>query len=218
MPTVEFAVIAAAGIGSRLGFGTPKCLIEGNGKTLLGHLLERLNDVPNVHICVGFMREEVVAEARKHRPDAVFVINHAFRSTTTLTSYVMAARGISAPVLYMDADIYFQKSSFKRFIERASETDRPLIAVTSAKTEHCVYTHLNSNAEAVAFSRTEAAPMEWANLCWLPSNTIVDRPVAVFEQLSNHLPIQTSVIESFEVDTPEDLAVLRSQMGSELDE
>lgn len=211
MPVVEHAVIAAAGIGSRLGFGTPKCLIEYEGKTLLGHLLDRLAEVPDVRICVGFMREEVMAEARKHRPDVVFVINHAFRSTTTLTSYVMAARGLDAPVLYMDADIYFQKSSFRTFLNQASQTSEPLIAITSAKTEHCVYTHLDAAGRVTRFSRTEPSSTEWANLCWLPKGTLIDGSTAVFEELSNHLPMRTIMVESFEVDTPEDLAILRSQ-------
>lgn len=211
MPVIEHAVIAAAGIGSRLGFGTPKCLIEYEGKTLLGHLLERLAEVPDVRICVGFMREEVVAEAIKHRPDVIFVINHAFRSTTTLTSYVMGARGVDAPVLYMDADIYFQKSSFRNFLEQASQTTEPLIAITPVKTEHCVYTHLDEAGDLIGFSRTEPSSTEWANLCWLPKDTIIDGSTAVFEQLSNHLPMRTCIVESFEVDTLKDLEILRSQ-------
>lgn len=218
MPIVEHAVIAAAGIGSRLGLGMPKCLLEHEGRTLLGHLLANLTDVPDVRICVGFMYEDVVAEARKHRADAVFVINHAFRSTTTLTSYVIAAAGLDKPVLYMDADIYFRKKSFDYFLEMASGVGGPLIAVTPAKTEHCVYTHLDGSGRIIEFSRTKPASTEWANLCWLPPGTLVDGPSAVFEQLSNCLPMQACIIESFEVDTLSDLKTLRSQGGNQTNE
>ena len=35
MQPVDFAVIAAAGLGSRLGYGIPKCMLEIGGSTLL---------------------------------------------------------------------------------------------------------------------------------------------------------------------------------------
>jgi CTP:phosphocholine cytidylyltransferase-like protein len=213
MPDIEFAVIAAAGTGSRLGFGIPKCLLEVSGRSLLGHMLEQVADIPHVNICVGFMADEVIQEGLLHRPDAVFVFNHAYRSTTTLTSYVMAARGISKPVLYMDADIYFIPESFSAFLARAKTTDKPLLAVTSAKTEHCVFVELDETNRAVSFSRVDASRVEWANLAWLPSQTLINGPTAVFEQLSKHLPINTFEIESYEVDTPNDLELLLERLG-----
>ena len=42
MPAVELAVIAAAGLGSRLGAATPKCLVKIDGVTLIERQLELL--------------------------------------------------------------------------------------------------------------------------------------------------------------------------------
>ena len=54
-------VIAAAGIGSRLGMNLPKSLVEINGRTVLERLLtECLHDVADVRLVVGFRADEVV--------------------------------------------------------------------------------------------------------------------------------------------------------------
>ena len=124
----------------------------------------------------------------------------------------MAAYGVGKSVLYMDADIYFEPASFAQFLAKIDKFTGSIIAVTRVKTEHCVYVHLNEHQQAISFSRTKKSEMEWANLAWLPRGTLIDGPSAVFEQLSNHLPIQAHEITSFEVDTLADLELLQSEL------
>lgn len=211
MSIVRHAVIAAAGMGTRLGLGQPKCLIEVAGRPLIAHLLERLAGVEDVRVVTGFMSREVIDLVSPLRRDVIFVQNHEFRSTSTLGSYVLGARGIEAPVLYMDADIYFEAESFAGFLA-ACRPDEARLAVTRARTEDCVYVRQDARGLALAFSRTERSPMEWANLAWLPPRMLAGDQGAVFERLGSFLPLDTHEITSFEVDTPQDLEALLQQM------
>ncbi len=45
MSFVKHVVIAAAGLGSRLGHGKPKCLVEIDEVSVLSHQLSLLSDV-----------------------------------------------------------------------------------------------------------------------------------------------------------------------------
>jgi hypothetical protein len=58
----------------------------------------------------------------------------------------------------------------------------------------------------LGFSRTEPSEVEWANLSWLPPGYCNTGQGAVFERLTVDLPLRCQLIESFEVDTPEDHA------------
>ena len=73
MQTAKSVVITCAGIGSRLGLGTTKALIDINGKTLIQWQLELFKDVEDIRIVVGFEANRVIEEVRKYRPDAIFV-------------------------------------------------------------------------------------------------------------------------------------------------
>lgn len=211
MSIVRHAVIAAAGMGTRLGLGQPKCMIEVAGRPLIAHLLDRLADVEDVRVVTGFMSREVIGLVASLRRDVIFVQNHEFRSTSTLGSYVMGGRGIEAPVLYMDADIYFEPESFARFLATC-RLDEARLAVTRARTEDCVFVRQDAQGRALSFSRTERSVMEWANLAWLLPRMLAGDQAAVFERLGLFLPLSTQEITSFEVDTQQDLEALLHQV------
>lgn len=213
MSSIKSAVIAAAGIGSRLGIGHPKCLIEIGGKSLLQHLIENLSDIEDLRIVTGFMASKVMEEAIKIRKDIVFVQNHAFRTTTTLTSYFIGAHGCTHNVLYMDADIYFTPNSFSQFLRKCEQSDAALLAVTKAKTQDCVYVKTNNDGNALEFSRTNRSDLEWANLAYLPFGALESKKISVFEHLGPLLPIRTQLIESYEVDTATDFAILQDHFN-----
>jgi choline kinase len=203
MPLIEHAVIAAAGLGARLGRGHPKCLLKIHGKTLLERQLALLEEVPDVRVVVGFEEQQVVAAALKIRPDIIFVRNAAYRSTTTLHSYALGAAGLTSSCLFMDADILFEPNSFREFLT-ACDWLQHLIAITKAKTQDAVYTRVD-NGQVVEFMRDDVQEFEWANLCMLPPAYCETGDGAVFERFKTDLPLPCKEVESFEVDTPSDL-------------
>ena len=210
MPSPQHAVIAAAGLGSRLGHGKPKCLVEVAGRRILDHQLELLGDVPDVRLVVGYMEHDVINVALRLRADITIVRNPAYRTTTTQQSYWLGARHLSAPCLYLDGDIVFEPDSFHAFLAHARDHD-PLIAVTKAKTEQAVFVAARRDGAdpflAVrGFSRTERSPWEWANLAHLPPGMLEENGGNVFERLARFLPMRALPIVSCEFDTEADLS------------
>ncbi len=220
MPAVEHAVIAAAGFGSRLGRGMPKCLVSFRGRTLLDRQLELLADVPDVRLVVGFREREVMAHALALRPDLIIVRNPAHASTTTLDSYALGARHLSRPCLFMDADIVFDPASFAAFAQEAAEVAaasagplcRPLIGYTDAKTADAVYVGV-ADGMIVGFDRDRPTPYEWANLALLPPGYCEKGSGAVYERMTGDLPLPGAYVDSYEIDRPADLEVAEARYG-----
>src|SRR5690554_2474011 len=79
---VKNVVICAAGLGSRLGLDTPKCLVKLGKHRLIYYLLETLKAVENISIVVGFKEEEVIEYVKSIREDVVFVRNPDYSTTT----------------------------------------------------------------------------------------------------------------------------------------
>jgi len=211
MQTVQHAVIAVAGLGSRLGHGKPKCLVEVAGRRILEYQLELLRDIPDVRLVVGYMEHDVIDVALKLRPDLTLVRNPSYRTTTTQQSYWLGARYLSGPCLYLDGDIIFEPASFRAFLQRAASESTPLIGVTEAKTEQAVFaataaTGPGSSLQVTGFSRTARSTWEWANIAHLPPGMLEENGRDVFSRLALHLPLPACPVECFEVDTENDLA------------
>jgi bifunctional UDP-N-acetylglucosamine pyrophosphorylase/glucosamine-1-phosphate N-acetyltransferase len=71
-PRRALAVVLAAGEGTRMRSRRPKVLHEVAGRSMLGHVLAAVADagVEEAAVVVGAGREDVVAEARRQRPEA----------------------------------------------------------------------------------------------------------------------------------------------------
>ena len=208
MSTVKHAVIAAAGLGTRMGRGRPKCLEKIRGRAIIDYQLALLGSFEDVRVIVGFQESEVMEHVRRIRPDVVFVRNSNFRNTTTLQSFWLGVQGLTRPCLIMDADIVFEPASFQSFITDCHD-GRSRIGITPARTEDAVFVTTTgdiSNLMVSGFDREHSEEYEWANLAHLRPEQFANKDCYVFEHLAQQLPLQASVIEAYEVDTPNDLA------------
>lgn len=190
-------------MGTRLGYGVPKCLLDLDGKPLIEMQLALLQSVPDVRVVVGYQETDVMDAALRVRRDIVFVRNPRYRETTTQDSYALGCKHLNGGCLFLDADIWFAPETFGEFLHAAPR--HPLaIGVTAAKTDDAVYAHV-LDGQVVTFSRDERSPLEWANLVWAPAGTFAEGGGAVFETLRSHLPAPAIEVQSFEVDTEMDL-------------
>jgi choline kinase len=209
MSIVEHAVIAAAGLGSRLGHGKPKCLVKIDGVSVLAHLLTLVEHVPDVRVVVGFMEADVIEELARLRPDAVAVRNPSFRITTTLHSYALGARHLQGDCLFMDADLLVVPQTFRAFLE-SCRPGEPRLALTPNKTQHPVYTELDGE-RVVGFRREQPTEFEWSNISWLPVGLFANfGHSAVYEHLRQFLPFASGIVDAYEIDTEEDLRLAKA--------
>ncbi|WP_072129161.1 NTP transferase domain-containing protein [Kluyvera genomosp. 1] len=216
MSSVKHAVIAAAGVGSRLGLGRTKCLLEINHKPLIAYLLKLLEDVEDVRIVVGFQEQEVMETVLRYRRDVTFVRNPEYLSTSTLTSYWLGGQGINENCLFMDADIIFDPDSFMQFKNfcAASHQDN-IIGITKTKTHDAVCVSLDNHC-VINFSRENKTDYEWANLCFIHPGLLISAGDSVFQQLTQYLPLTAREIISFEIDTKGDMEqAMRSSIAQD---
>ena len=206
MPVVENVVIAAAGMGTRLGAGRPKCLVEVGGRKIVEYQLELLRDIPHVYIVVGFCEQEVIDVVRKIRRDVIFVRNPDFQHTKTLESYYLASRVIDGKAVFMDGDMILEPASFARFLRLGAEQPF-LLAVSRRISADPVYADMQTEEPLAVrdFSYTETSGYEWANAVVMDAARLSGGKIHVFEYLRRFLPAQAAVVDRMEIDTPEDL-------------
>lgn len=208
MQSFAGAVIAAAGLGSRLGMGMPKCMIEVNGRTILSRLIETLGPhVPLVSVVVGYREDMVIEYCARHHPEVVIARNPDFRSTNTAYSLFKGAQVLNGKVLYLDGDIIMSPTSLSRLIDRSAQDD-VVIGVTEAKSKDPVYVdcrEIGDTTSVMQFSRRKESRYEWANVFVAPHDFLNGAAGYVYECLEHFLPAPSACLDLHEVDTAEDL-------------
>ncbi|MFN3917811.1 MAG: NTP transferase domain-containing protein [Flavobacteriales bacterium] len=209
---INNAVICAAGLGSRLGLDTPKCLVHIGNHPLIYYLLKVLEDVPNIRVVVGFKEEEVIECVRKIRNDVVFVRNPDYRTTTNSYSLYLGSHDLAEPFINIDGDMYISKENYNRFISDIKPGE-DLIGVTKSYTEDAVFVKLNEKHEVVEFSREKNSNLEWTGIACFTNIKIRKEGLYVYQELEKYLPIRACEIECFEIDTPQDLEYVSNKIG-----
>ncbi|OGT08839.1 MAG: hypothetical protein A2X78_03020 [Gammaproteobacteria bacterium GWE2_37_16] len=210
MSAIKHVVITAAGIGSRLGMNIPKCLVPVANKCIIDYQLALLEDIEDVRIVVGFMREEVILHVKKIRPDAIFVCNHQYATTTTLQSLFLGVKRLKEAVLIIDGDVIPEAVSFKNFLQYCKHHTAPLTTICRAATSDAVYavadpTDDQNILNIMQFRRHPATPFEWPGISFIQPETIKNEKTFIYQRLEHQLPLPAYIIKCWEVDTPEDL-------------
>ncbi|MCE2715729.1 MAG: NTP transferase domain-containing protein [Pseudomonadota bacterium] len=207
MQTIKNAVIAAAGMGKRLGFDMPKPLIKIHEKTLIEYQLDLLQEIENIYVIVGFRAEEMINHINSIRKDVIFVMNHDYAHTSTLFSLQLALRYIKGPYIFLDGDIYLHKKEFLSFLEKASASSEDIIGITKTKSEDSVFVEMNDKGQVIDFTRKIKHEHEWLGLGYFKNVLFSsnEKLADVFSQLYKYLPLNSFVFDAYEIDTPKDL-------------
>lgn len=200
-------LIAAAGIGSRLGMNMPKCLVEVNGRSLLERLLvDVLAEERDVRLIVGFLADDVIAAARRVRDDVIIVRNPNFRDTSVRHSFWLAARHVAESCIVIDGDTLIDPRSYRAF-RQAADHARTLIGVTPAQTTDAVFAATHGDPlQVTGFSRAPVGAHEWCGVAKLPPEIFEAQCEYVFQCIERALPAPAHVLDVAEVDTQADLA------------
>ena len=215
MPFVEHVVIAATGMGTRLGLRKPKCLVEICGKKLIEYQLDLLKNVPNVYMVIGFGEKDVIEQVGSIRKDIIFVRNPDFQHTKTLESYYLAAKLIKGSALFMDGDMILEPMSFSGFLQEASSKES-LVGVTKRISDDPVYAEVSSGKEGLMvrdFSYEKKSIYELANIVYAKAADMKSGTTHVFQHLQSMLPLPAAVVDRLEVDTHTDLQLAEQEIA-----
>lgn len=192
-------IICAAGVGSRLGLGIPKCLAKVGGKPLIRWQLDALAGlVDEITVVAGFKHDLVAAELDSL--DARIVINQDYATTGVVDSVKRGIGDYRGDVVVVDGDVLFTRAGIERVINAPGD----VVCITpNISSSNPVFVDIDGGG-ITGFNR-DAGQFEWAGISKIASRYVQGASGYMFEVLTDFLPMRWELIDSVEIDTPEDL-------------
>jgi len=203
-------VLLSAGVGSRLGWGRCKALVEVGGRSLLEWQLRSIPSDVDVRVGTGFQANEVRAVVQAVRPSARTVHNPDFACSGPAQTLHMASAGLSGRVVSWSGDVLVHPHDLRRVLA----AERNIVTVTDVHTSTPIYAAVDptgpvSKVTSLSPAADMTTPWEWACMANLAVEMVVTQHhPAVFQMLATFLPMEAIFVRSRELDRPADLASL----------
>lgn len=192
-------VISCAGIGSRLGLGLTKALVQINGNSLISWQLKLFKDVTDVRIVIGFQGGEIIEEVRKYRDDVIFCYNHRYFETKTGASYYLGARHANHETLEWDGDLLVHPDDVKKLLATSGE----FICYADKTSDDAVFVQTNENGDVLCFSR-EQGDYEWTGPACMNKQHLIYSTQNVFNMFEPYCPMKGIKVRAYDIDTYND--------------
>lgn len=192
-------VISCAGIGSRLGLGLTKALVQINGNSLISWQLKLFKDVKDVRIVIGFQGGEIIEEVRKYRDDVIFCYNHRYFETKTGASYYLGARHANHETLEWDGDLLVHPDDVKKLLATSGE----FICYADKTSDDAVFVQTNENGDVLCFSR-EQGDYEWTGPACMNKQHLIYSTQNVFNMFEPYCPMKGIKVRACDIDTYND--------------
>lgn len=199
MPTIKSVILTCAGVGSRLGLGQTKALINIQDKPLISWQLQLLREVEDVRIVIGYQAKNVIREVLKVRKDVIFVYNHDYFNTKTGASFYLGAKDGNEYVIEWDGDLLVHPDDATLILR----TEGELVCYSDISSDEAVYVKTNKNGDVMSFSK-ENGDYEWTGPVCIKKSKLQYTSGNVFSQIEPHLPIKGLKIRAYDIDTYED--------------
>ena len=196
MQTAKSIVISCAGIGSRLGLGTTKALLEIDGRSLISWQMEMFKDVEDVRVVVGYQANDVIEEVLKYRSDVIFIYNHNYFDTKTGASFYLGARHANEYVVEYDGDLLVHPDDMKRCLEMEGE----YVAYSDIMSDDAVFVVVDEQGDVLSFSRREG-DFEWTGPACINRDKLKYTSGNVYNQFEEYLPMRGVRIRACDIDT-----------------
>ena len=179
-------IICCAGMGTRLGIGTTKALVDIGGEPLIIRQLKLLDAFDDIRVVVGFDAERVISVVKEYRKDIMFVCNYEYEHNGPADSLKKAVLGSREYVITLDGDTIMNPGDFKRFVEFPNEC----IAVTE-----------NASGETIS---KKPGNMQWSGITKVQADKLRGTSSHVYEVLTPYLPMTAFPLRLKEINTPKD--------------
>lgn len=192
-------VISCAGIGSRLGLGLTKALVQINGSSLISWQLKLFKDVVDIRLVIGFQGSEIIEEVRKYRDDVIFCYNQRYFETKTGASFYLGARHANDYSLEWDGDLLVHPDDVKRILEEEGE----FICYADKSSDEAVWVQTDEKGFVHAFSR-ECGDFEWTGPACISKTNLTYSSQNVFNMFEPFLPMKGVKVRAYDIDTYND--------------
>lgn len=199
MSSVKSVVISCAGIGSRLGLGLTKALVQINGRSLISWQLELFKNVEDLRIVVGFQANDIIDEVRKYRDDVTFVFNHRYFETKTGASFFLGARHANENILEWDGDLLVHPDDVRMILE----TEGEFICYSDKTSDDAVFVKVDEQGNVLKFSR-EYGDYEWTGPACMCKKNLSYSSQNVFNMFEPLLPMRGIKVRAYDIDTYDD--------------
>ena len=199
MSSVKSVVISCAGIGSRLGLGLTKALVQINGRSLISWQLELFKDVEDLRIVIGFQANDIIEEVRKYRDDVTFVFNHRYFETKTGASFFLGARHANEYILEWDGDLLVHPDDVKMIME----TEGEFLCYSDKTSDDAVFVKVDEQGNVLKFSR-EYGDYEWTGPACMCKKNLAYSSQNVFNMFEPLLPMKGIKVRAYDIDTYDD--------------
>ena len=199
MSSIKSVVISCAGIGSRLGLGLTKALVQINGRSLISWQLELFKDVEDLRIVIGFQANDIIEEVRKYRDDVTFVFNHRYFETKTGASFFLGARHANEYILEWDGDLLVHPDDVKMILE----TEGEFLCYSDKTSDDAVFVKVDEQGNVLSFSR-EYGDYEWTGPACMCKKNLAYSSQNVFNMFEPLLPMRGIKVRAYDIDTYDD--------------
>ena len=182
-PENTTVIICAAGMGTRLGIGTTKALVDIDGVPLIIRQLELLKGFDDVRIIVGFQAERLIKVVKEYRRDIMFCFNYQFETTGVADSLRKGLIASREYILSMDGDIISNSDDFEAFCKFPDEC----LGISQIKTAEPIYA-LVEEGKVIHLSKTEGN-MQWPGVLKVRKEKLIGKSPHVYDVLNEVLPL-----------------------------
>lgn len=198
LPSNTSVIICCAGMGTRLGIGTTKSLINICGKPLIIRQLELLDDYDDIRIVVGYDAERLIDTVNSYRKDIMYAFNYDYAHNGPGDSLKKGMLGSREYVITLDGDTVQDPDSFKSFLSYPGEC----IAVNKNASVDTIRATIE-NDQVTQFSNSDGN-MQWSGMAKVNSNELNGKSHHSYEMLNAILPIKAFYANLKEINTPDD--------------
>lgn len=192
-------VISCAGIGSRLGLGLTKALVQINGSSLISWQLKLFKEIEDLRLVIGFQGSEIIDEVLKYRQDIIFCFNHHYFETKTGASFYLGARHANNEIIEWDGDLLVHPED----VEKLLKTKGEFICYADKTSEEAVFVRTNEKGEVLVFSR-ESGDFEWTGPACMYKRNLVYNSNNVFNMFEPLCPMRGIKVRAYDIDTYND--------------
>ena len=201
-------IICCAGKGTRLGLGLPKCLVSIDGKPLIIHQLELLQDCDDIRIVLGYKAESVIETVDKYGFNAKYIINEEYETTAAGASASLALDNARKYVVIIVGDLFVNKEEMNKVLNYNGQC----ICCSIPNTDYPILLSMDEKGNVVQISKKNG-DYEWIGFVKIRSDLLSPSKGPIYQMIEQLLPIKAILIESREIDTTNDYSRALEYLG-----